>query len=147
MSENLDKNEELKKYEKLAEENRSLDKFRSSDIVKWAVKLKHDKETAKKYEGVSTVQEILKKAREDGFNFTEKELLDFNLDLVAGGAGDNNLNTGDNKGNKGIQVGGDTESQQDKSNTNNNETNLNFNAKDSSFSSINISNNNSATQG
>lgn len=91
MSENFKKNEELEKYEKLAEENRSLDKFRGSDIVKWAVKLKHDKETAKKYEGVSTVQEILKKAREDGFNFTEKELLDFNLDLVAGGEGVGNM--------------------------------------------------------
>ena len=64
----------------------SLAKFEGSDIIKWAKELKHDEKVARKYEGVTTVKDILQKAREDGYNFTEKELLDFNLDLVAGGA-------------------------------------------------------------
>lgn len=69
-----------------------ISKFNGSDIIEWAKDLKHNERTAKKYEGVQTVKDILKVAREDGYNFTEKELLDFNLDLVAGGVGDIDVN-------------------------------------------------------
>lgn len=59
----------------------------TKDINTWAKNLKHNEKIANKYKGVKTVEDILKVAREDGYNFTEKELLDFNLDLVAGGGG------------------------------------------------------------
>ena len=59
--------------------------FRGKDINAWAKDLKHNEKTANKYKGVKTVEDILRVAREDGYNFTEKELLDFNLDMVAGG--------------------------------------------------------------
>ena len=148
MSINLEKNEELKKYEKLADENKRLDKFRGSDIIKWAVKLKHDERTAKKYEGVSTVQEILEKAREDGFNFTEKELLDFNLDLVAGG--------GDGSGQGGavgvgigfdMDNGSNEEKKEITTKTNNQKTNMSGTVGNgSSGNGINFSNNPTVNQ-
>ena len=142
MSENLDKNEELKKYEKLADENKRLDKFRGSDIIKWAVKLKHDERTAKKYEGVSTVKEILEKAKKEGFNFTEKELLDFNLDLVAGGVGDVNTNVGID-----VDAHHDENDQSDITKTNNQKTNMSGNVGDgSSNNGMNFNNNSTVTQ-
>lgn len=58
-----------------------------SDIQEWAKDLKHNEKTANKYKGVKTVEDILRVAHSDGYTFTEKELLDFNLDLVAGGGG------------------------------------------------------------
>ena len=64
--------------------------FKGKDINAWAKDLKHNEKTANKYKGVKTVEDILRVAREDGYNFSEKELLDFNLDLVAGGVGDIN---------------------------------------------------------
>ena len=66
--------------------------FKGKDINAWAKDLKHNEKTANKYKGVKTVEDILRVAREDGYNFSEKELLDFNLDLVAGG-GVGDINT------------------------------------------------------
>ena len=56
------------------------------NVKDWAKNLKRNEEAAKKYKGVKTVKDILKLAKSDGYNFTEKELLNFNLDLVAGGS-------------------------------------------------------------
>jgi|GEM_PF-2663973 len=126
----------------------SLEKFKGSDIVDWAKKLKHDEKTAKKYEGVSTVQEILEKAREDGFNFTEKELLDFNLDLVAGGG-----NGSGQGGAVGVGIGFDMDNGSDSSNqtttTITNDENVDMSGKtgdNSSNNSFNFNNNSTVTQ-
>ena len=120
----------------------SLEKFKGSDIVDWAKKLKHDERTAKKYEGVSTVQEILEKAREDGFNFTEKELLDFNLDLVAGGVGDVNTRVDID-----VDAHHDANQKSDTTKTNNQETNMSGTVGDGSSSNgINFSNNSTVNQ-
>lgn len=56
-----------------------------SDIQSWAKDLKHNKKTANKYKGVKTVEDILRLARKDGYTFTERELVDFNFDSIAGG--------------------------------------------------------------
>ncbi len=56
-----------------------------NNINAWAKNLKHDKKAANKYKGVKNVEDILRIAREDGYSFTEKELLNFNLDTVSGG--------------------------------------------------------------
>lgn len=63
-----------------------------SDIQEWAKDLKHNEKTANKYKGVKTVEDILRVAHRDGYTFTEKELLDFNLDMVAGGDGSGTTN-------------------------------------------------------
>lgn len=66
----------------------SSDKYKISkikDINAWAKDLKHNGKIANKYRGVKTVEDILKVAHKDGYNFTKKDLLDFNLDMVAGG--------------------------------------------------------------
>jgi len=60
-------------------------KINTKDIDTWAKDLKHNENTANKYKGVKTVEDILRIARNDGYNFTKKELLNFNLDKVAGG--------------------------------------------------------------
>lgn len=57
------------------------------DIKAWAKKLKHDEEFSKKYEGLTTVEGILATARKDGYNIKKEELMEFDLDSVAGGAG------------------------------------------------------------
>ena len=57
-------------------------------VEDWVRDLKFNKKNAEKYKGVETVKEILELAKKDGYDFTEKELLNFNLDLVAGGSGD-----------------------------------------------------------
>lgn len=56
------------------------------DIKAWAKKLKHDEEFSKKYEGLTTVEGILATARKDGYNINKEELMEFDLDSVAGGA-------------------------------------------------------------
>ena len=56
-----------------------------NNVNAWAKNLKHDKKSASKYKDVKNVEDILRIARENGYSFTEKELLDFNLNSVAGG--------------------------------------------------------------
>ena len=55
-------------------------------ILAWAKELKHNEKFAKKFEGVETVQDILNVAKKSGYEFSEQELVDFDLDSVAGGA-------------------------------------------------------------
>lgn len=72
----------------LDSKKRSSDKYKISkikDINAWAKDLKHNGKTANKYRGVKTVEDILKVAHKDGYKFTKKDLLDFNLDMIAGG--------------------------------------------------------------
>ncbi len=54
-------------------------------IITWAKELKHNEKFAKKFEGVNTVQDILNVAKQNGYEFSEKELLDLDLDSVSGG--------------------------------------------------------------
>lgn len=56
------------------------------NIKDWVKDLNYNKETAQKYKGVKTVKDILKLAKEDGYDFKEKELLKLNLSLIAGGS-------------------------------------------------------------
>ena len=69
--------------------SKDVHKYKASkkeeDINAWANDLKQNEKTANKYKGVKTLEDILEVARKDGYNFTEKELLDFDLDTVAGG--------------------------------------------------------------
>lgn len=60
-------------------------KENNKDIKEWAKKLKHDEEFSKKYEGLSTVEGILATAKKDGYNIGKEELMEFDLDSVAGG--------------------------------------------------------------
>ena len=60
-------------------------KNEKKDIREWAKKLKHDEEFSKKYEGLSTVEGILATAKKDGYNIGKEELMEFDLDSVAGG--------------------------------------------------------------
>lgn len=60
-------------------------KINMKDIDTWAKDLKHNENIANKYKGVKTVEDILKVAKKDGYKFTKKDLLDFNLDMIAGG--------------------------------------------------------------
>ena len=60
-------------------------KNEKKDIREWAKKLKHDEEFSKKYEGLSTVEGILATAKKDGYNIKKEELMEFDLDSVAGG--------------------------------------------------------------
>ena len=69
------------------------------DLNDWAKELKHDEQVAKKYQGVKNVEDILKVAHNDGYNFSKSELLDFDLGAVAGGKG------GTSKGGKGTGIG------------------------------------------
>ncbi len=55
-------------------------------ILAWAKELKHNEKFAKKFEGVKTVQDILSVAKQSGYEFSEQELVDLDLDAVAGGA-------------------------------------------------------------
>ena len=57
-------------------------------IMDWAKDLKHNEKVAEKFTGVKTVSDILSVAKENGYEFTENELRDFDLDSVAGGAGE-----------------------------------------------------------
>lgn len=54
-------------------------------IVEWAKDLKSNREVAEKFVNVKTIDEILSIAKENGYEFTENELMDFNLEAVAGG--------------------------------------------------------------
>lgn len=55
------------------------------NIKEWAKELKHNEKFAKKYEGLTTVEGILATAKKDGYDIKEKELMEFDLDSVAGG--------------------------------------------------------------
>ena len=55
-------------------------------ILAWAKELKHNEKFAKKFEGVKTVKDILNVAKQSGYEFSEQELVDLDLDAVAGGA-------------------------------------------------------------
>lgn len=55
------------------------------NIKEWAKELKHNEKFAKKYEGLTTVEGILATAKKDGYDINEKELMEFDLDSVAGG--------------------------------------------------------------
>lgn len=55
-------------------------------ILAWAKELKHNEKFAKKFEGVKTVKDILSVAKQSGYEFSEQELVDLDLDAVAGGA-------------------------------------------------------------
>ena len=66
-----------------------LGKDNKKGIKEWAKNLKHNEEFAKKYEGLTTVEGILATARKDGYDIKKEELMAFDLDSVAGGAGAN----------------------------------------------------------
>ena len=55
------------------------------NINEWATELKHNEKVAKKYQGVKDVEDILNIAHKDGYTFSKKELLEFDLGAVAGG--------------------------------------------------------------
>lgn len=55
-------------------------------INEWAKEVKHNKEFAKKFEGVKNVEDILNIAKENGYSFTAKELENCDLKDVAGGS-------------------------------------------------------------
>ena len=61
-------------------------KINEKGILAWAKELKHNEKLAKKFEGVKTVQDILSVAKQNGYEFSEQELVDLDLDAVAGGA-------------------------------------------------------------
>ncbi len=61
-------------------------KINEKGILAWAKELKHNEKFAKKFEGVKTVKDILSVAKQSGYEFSEQELVDFDLDSVAGGA-------------------------------------------------------------
>lgn len=63
----------------------SKDNKNKKDIREWAKKLKHDKKFAEKYEGLKTVEGILATAKKDGYDIDKEELVEFDLDSVAGG--------------------------------------------------------------
>ena len=54
-------------------------------IMEWAKDLKHDPEVAKKFTSVKTVSDILSVAKANGYEFTEGELMDLDLNAVSGG--------------------------------------------------------------
>ncbi|MBR1779292.1 MAG: Nif11-like leader peptide family natural product precursor [Clostridia bacterium] len=61
------------------------------NIREWAKEFRHNESFAKKYEGVTTVEDILSQARKDGYSFGRQELIDFDLSSVAGGADNTNV--------------------------------------------------------
>lgn len=61
-------------------------KTNEKGILAWAKELKHNEKFAKKFEGVKTVKDILSVAKQNGYEFSEQELVDLDLDAVAGGA-------------------------------------------------------------
>ncbi|MDQ5984094.1 MAG: Nif11-like leader peptide family natural product precursor [Eubacteriales bacterium SKADARSKE-1] len=54
-------------------------------IMEWAKDLKHNEKVAEKFTGVKTVGDILSVAKKNGYEFTENELMDLDLDSVSGG--------------------------------------------------------------
>ena len=64
----------------------SIKKGAKKGINEWAKEVKHNKEFAKKFEGVKNVEDILNIAKENGFSFTAKELKNSDLKGVAGGS-------------------------------------------------------------
>ena len=64
------------------------------NIKEWAKELKHNEKFAKKYEGLTTVEGILATAKKDGYNIKKEELMELDLDSVAGGFGINTEMTG-----------------------------------------------------
>lgn len=54
-----------------------------SNINKWAYDVKKNR---KEYAGLRTVKDLLKKAHERGYDVSEKEILNFNLGNISGGA-------------------------------------------------------------
>ncbi len=64
----------------------SIKKGAKKGINEWAKEVKHNKEFAKKFEGVKNVEDILNIAKENGFSFTAKELKNCDLKGVAGGS-------------------------------------------------------------
>lgn len=77
------------------------------NINDWAKELKHNEEVAKKYQGVKDVEDILRVAHNDGYNFSKQELLDFDLGAVAGGGGKEK-----NVGGKGVGIGASVDNTQ-----------------------------------
>ena len=71
----------------LGKDNKKGIKDNKKGIKEWAKNLKHNEEFAKKYEGLTTVEGILATARKDGYDIKKEELMEFDLDSVAGGAG------------------------------------------------------------
>lgn len=61
-------------------------KINEKGILAWAKELKHNEKFAEKFEDVETVQDILSVAEKEGYKFSEQELIDLDLDAVAGGA-------------------------------------------------------------
>ncbi len=95
------------------------------NINDWAKELKHNEKVAKKYQGVKNVEDILRVAHEDGYNFSKKELLSFDLGAVAGGGGNKEKNVGG----KGVGVGANVDNTQLSNNDIDAKFNGTFNAK------------------
>lgn len=73
-------------------------------IMEWAKDLKHNEKVAEKFAGVKTVSDILSVAKKNGYEFTENELMDLDLDSVAGGVGTGDQTTSGEKNNSGTKV-------------------------------------------
>jgi len=55
------------------------------DVQKWVKDLSKNRKIAGKYKAVSTLEEIVKIAKKDGYTFSEKDLLKADMELVVGG--------------------------------------------------------------
>ena len=56
-------------------------------IKEWANEIENNKEFAKKFEGKENASEIIELAKEEGYEFTEDELMDLKMESVSGGKG------------------------------------------------------------
>ena len=55
-------------------------------IKEWANEIENNKEFAKKFEGKENASEIIELAKEEGYEFTEDELMDLKMEVISGGS-------------------------------------------------------------
>ena len=54
-------------------------------IKDWANDMENNEEVYKKFEGLENVGEIIKLAKEEGYEFTEDDFMDLQMEMVSGG--------------------------------------------------------------
>ena len=63
------------------------------DIKQWLVDMDNDEELLQKFDSLEDINEIIELAKKEGYEFTEDEFMDLQLELVSGGSVKSFFNT------------------------------------------------------
>ena len=56
------------------------------DIKQWLIDMENDEELLQKFDSIEDVDEIVDLAKKEGYEFTEEEFMDLQLEMVSGGS-------------------------------------------------------------